>query len=325
MHEPDEIEIENLDGKEILIKNPLQNLSKKDGILFTYLNLNSIRNKLKDVKGIILPHVDILCLAETKIDSSFPESKLLIKGFKKPFRLDFSKTSGGLLLYVKDHLPLRQLRDSLLSPGIECLTLELNLRKSKWLLLSIYRNPSLQKLKPFLEELTKVLDHYGGTYENILIFGDFNEEISEKNMSDFLDAFSLKSLIKKPTCFKSEKGRCIDLILTNRPLCFKNSGSYETGISDYHHLIYSMFKSSFKKAPPKIIEYRSFKNFDEECFRSDLSRNLDRDFSDFETFSNTFEDILNTHAPVKKRTVRGNQKPHMSKALRKAIMVRSYV
>jgi len=29
----------------------------------------------------------------------------------------------------------------------------------------------------------------------------------------------------------------------------------ETGISDYHHLIYSMFKSSFKKVPPQIIEY----------------------------------------------------------------------
>ena len=46
MHEPKEID--DLDGKEIL-KNPLQNLSKKDGILFTYLNINSIRNKLKDV------------------------------------------------------------------------------------------------------------------------------------------------------------------------------------------------------------------------------------------------------------------------------------
>ena len=209
---------------------------------------------MKDVK-LILPNVDIFCIAETKLDSFFPESKLLVKGFKKPIRLDFSNTSGGLLVYVKDHLPLRQLRNNLLSPGIECLTLELNLRKSKWLILSIYRNPRLQKLKPFLEELTKVLDHYGASYDNLLIFGDFNEIISEKNMSNFLDSFSLKSLIKTPTCFKSEEGRCIDLILTNRPLCFKNSGSYETGISDYHHLIYSMFKASFKKAPPKIIEY----------------------------------------------------------------------
>ena len=155
-----------------------------------------MRYKIKDVKDTILPFVDILCVAETKLDSSITKSQFFVEGFKKPIRLDFSKKSGGLLLYVKDHLPLRQLSNNLLPQGIECLTLELNLRKTKWLILSIYRNPSLQKLKPFLEELSKVLDHYGASYENILIFGDFNEEISEKNMLDFLDSFSLKSLIK---------------------------------------------------------------------------------------------------------------------------------
>ena len=283
-----------------------------------------MRYKIKDVKTTILPFVDILCVAETKLDSSITKSQFFVEGFKKPIRLDFSKKSGGLLLYVKDHLPLRQLSNNLLPQGIECLTLELNLRKTKWLILSIYRNPSLQKLKPFLEELSKVLDHYGASYENILIFGDFNEEISEKNMSNFLDSFSLKSLIKKPTCFKSENGRCIDLILTNRLLCFKKTGSYDTDLSDYHHLIYSMFKASFEKAPPKVIEYRSFKNFDEACFRSDLCRNFQCDFQDFEAFSNTFENILDTHAPLKKRTIRGNQKPHITKAVRKAIMVRTF-
>ena len=40
--------------------------------------------------------------------------------------------------------------------------------------------------------------------------------------------------------------------------------------------------------------------------------------------SEGFFQILDNHAPMKKRTVRGNQKPHMSKVLRKAIMVRSY-
>ena len=308
---------------EPLEKNPLETLRKNNGIDFSYLNINSLRYKAKDVKLKILPHVDIFCIAETKLDSSFPEGQFFVKDFKKPIRLDYSKGSGGLLLYVREHLPLRQLKHSLLSPGIECLTLELNLRKSKWLILSIYRNPRLQKLKPFLEELTKVLDHYSALYDNLLIFGDFNEVPEENLMKDFLDSFSLKSLIKNPTCFKSKEGRCIDLILTNRPLCFKKSGSYETGISDYHHLIYSMFKSSFKKAPPKVIEYRSFKNFDEASFRSDLSRNLNCEFSSFEEFSTIFETVLDNHAPKKKRTIRGNQQPHLTKSLRKAIMVRS--
>ena len=110
-------------------------------------------------------------------------------------------------------------------------------------------------------------------------------------MIDFFVSFSLKSLVKGPTCFKSKDGRCIDLILTNRPLSFKNSGSFETGISDYHLLIYSMFKSCFKKAPAQIIEYTSFKRFVREDFRSDLQDRIGSDFANFESFSNTFESV----------------------------------
>lgn len=242
----------NLDGKNTPL-NTLENLKKENGILFSYLNINSLRNKTNSVNKLILNHVDILCLAETKLDSSFPEGQFGVLGFKNPIRLDFNKNSGGLLLYARNYLPLRQLKCNLLLPGTECLVLELNLRNSKWLILSIYRNPSLQNLRLFLDEITKVLDHYSALYENLLIFGDFNEEPSNRNMLNFLESFSLKSLINEPTCFKSKDGRCIDLILTNRPLSFKKSGSLETGISDYHHLIFSMFKSNFKKAPPKLL------------------------------------------------------------------------
>ena len=86
-----------------------------------------------------------------------------------------------------------------------------------------------------------------------------------------------------------------------------------------------MFKSCFKKAPAQIIEYRSFKRFIREDFRSDLQDRIDSDFANFESFSNTFESVLDAHTPRKKRTIRGNQKPYITKALRKAIMVRSFL
>ena len=44
------------------------------------------------------------------------------------------------------------------------------------------------------------------------------------------------------------------------------------------------------------------------------------DYSDFEK---KFVDTLNNYAPKKIKTFRGNQKPHIKKALRKAIMKRS--
>ena len=44
---------------------------------------------------------------------------------------------------------------------------------------------------------------------------------------------------------------------------------------------------------------------------------------DYPDFEKKFIDTLNKHAPKKIKTFRGNQKPHINKTLRKAIMKRS--
>ena len=47
--------------------------------------------------------------------------------------------------------------------------------------------------------------------------GDFNAELSNNFVDNFCGCYSLKSLIKKPKCFKNpDNPTCIDLILTNR-------------------------------------------------------------------------------------------------------------
>ena len=70
-----------------------------------------------------------------------------------------------------------------------------------------------------------------------------------------LNEHDLINFIKNNTCFKGE-GSCIDLILTNRKFLFKNSTSFETGLSDHHHLIYSMLKTTFHKEETKALIYR---------------------------------------------------------------------
>ena len=110
----------------------------------------------KSVSSMILEHVDILCIAESKLDLSFPIGQFCITGFKQPARLDISDRSGGLLLYARDGLPVRYLSCPIMNDDIQCIPIELNLRKQKWLILSIYRNPR-QNLKYFLDKITKFL------------------------------------------------------------------------------------------------------------------------------------------------------------------------
>ena len=46
-------------------------------VVFLYLNINSIRNKFGDLNKIIDGNIDILCIAETKLDESFPNNQFV--------------------------------------------------------------------------------------------------------------------------------------------------------------------------------------------------------------------------------------------------------
>ena len=90
-------------------------------------------------------------------------------------------------------------------------------------------------------------------------------EVNDKALIPFIEAYELYSLIKGPTCFKSKKGRCIDLMLANRNTLMK-SQSFETGFSDHHYLQYTILKTTFIRLPPKIVKYRDNKNFARKKF-----------------------------------------------------------
>ena len=132
----------------------------------------------------------------------------------------------------------------------------------------------------------------------------------------FMDSQNFVSLIKNKTSFKGA-GSCIDLMLTIRKYSFKNTSSYETGLSDHHHLIYSVMKTTFKCEEPKKLIYRV------PDFQSDLLLITGDEKNNYLEFEKNFVETLNKHAPKKTKIFRGNHKPHINKTLRKAIMKRS--
>ena len=265
-------------------------------------------------------NIDILMIGETKLDSSFPNNQFLMQGYHRPYRLDVTARSGGLLIFVKSHLPTRQLTTLSIPVDLQILPFEINLRREKWLVVTIYRPPK-QRIFYFLEGLSSIIDFYTQAYEKHIIIGDFNMQPGFDNMSEFIISHGYYNLIKKNTCFKNT-GTCIDLMLTNQKYSFKNTNVFETGLSDHHLLIYSMLKTTFTKMKPKKIIYRDFKSFSKNVFLNDLSRTIGN-ADDFNTFESKTIDIINKHAPKKTKVLRGNHKPHVSSEMRKAIMKRS--
>ena len=89
-------------------------------------------------------------------------------------------------------------------------------------------------------------------------------------LETFLEDNSFANLIKPNTCLKSKLGSCIDLILTNRPKSFQNSGVMKTGASYDHALIFSFLKTTFTKMPPNKLQYRNYKKFEVHSFLQDV-------------------------------------------------------
>ena len=123
------------------------------------MNINSIRNKFQSVRAAIANYIDIFIAAETKINESFPIAQSAIDGIHKLLRLDATDKSGGLLVYVRSYLPLRQLSKHGISSDIQAPVFEINLRKEKWFFLSIYKPPS-QNCQCFLDSLHNIIDFY---------------------------------------------------------------------------------------------------------------------------------------------------------------------
>ena len=171
--------------------------------------------------------------------------------------------------------------------------------------------------------MSDLVDKYSETYSDIMVIGDFNEEPMSNHMKPFMDSHQFKNLIKSNTCFKKDSGKCIDLIVTNKPKSFQFSNVYETGCSDHHLLIYTMMKLKFKKLPPQKIIYRNYSKFNSNDFVNDIERKIPQDENNLTRLNGNLEDIMNKHAPLKTKFIRENNQAHVSKELRKEIMTRS--
>ena len=100
-----------------------------------------------------------------------------------------------------------------------------------------------------------------------------------------------------------KKPSCIDLIPTNCPGSFQNSCAIETGLLDFHKLVVTVMKTTYKKSQPKIIIYCSYKYSNNESFREELLQieaNGNNCNKSFENFTSLYNVVLNKHFPSKK-------------------------
>ena len=85
----------------------------------------------------------------------------------------------------------------------------------------------------------------------------------------------------------------------------------------------TVLKFKFEKSKSKEVNYRDYKKFDQCLFKTDLKAAFSGGCDTYQEFETIFLSTLNLHAPFKKKIIRANHAPYMTKSLRKAIMRRS--
>ena len=122
-------------------------------------------------------------------------------------------------------------------------------------------NPKRASIANHLSTLSKCTDIYTSKYDNLIFLGDFNAGVEDTDIKYFCSSYSFTSMLNKATCYSPDKPTCTDLILTNCPGSFQNSCVVETGLSDFHKMVVTVMKTSYRKSQPKMIRHRNYKNF----------------------------------------------------------------
>ena len=167
---------------------------------------------------------------------------------------------------MRDGIPYK-IRTDLLSSNIESTVIEITRPKCRSLFIfTIYKAPD-QLLESLTEELDTALSSISLEAEVILL-GDFNVNfLAKKNdasralkrkLLSFTSMYNLEQLIDKPTRITENSSTLIDLLFANNNHRIVSSGVIHVNLSD-HSLIYCVVKAGVRRAPGRVIEYRSYK------------------------------------------------------------------
>ena len=83
----------------------------------------------------------------------------------------------------------------------------------------------------------------------------------KKKMSNFLNPYRLKNIVKQKTCFKNpDRPTCINLILTNFSRSFQGACTVETRLSDFYKLVATVLKLNFQIKNPIFKPSKAIKD-----------------------------------------------------------------
>ena len=304
------------------------------GIPLCFLNIRGLLNKFDDLKYVLtktLPQIGIIGLNETFCNDSISDEAISLKDFQI-FRKDRNNHGGGVLVYVSNALSVSRKCD------LECEELEmvcLEVRPkfiSPFIYICLYRPPSATK--DFFSKLDDTLGKMPDNVE-VVLMGDLNcNFVKEKSSSEtrslqaLNEIYQFVQLIDIPTRITNNTSSIIDVLECTKPEIFTEHGVITLSISD-HYMIFGILSGKKLSKNLKSITYRSYKKFNENHFKCDLS-SIDWNFlyeSDdinvlWVQWKHTLLKIIDDHLPSKSRRIKEKHTPWITSDIRDLMIQR---
>ena len=244
---------------------------KQNCLKFFHWNLNSIcargRIKIPLIEAYNSVHkFDVIGLSETMLDDMISDEDIHIEGFSREvYRSDHPSNTktGGVFLYFREGLAIKRLQD--LEIMQEIVVSEMCVARKKIFFVVIYRSPSQNsaEFENFIDGLQLVVTRIQNENPySLTIMGDFNcrsnqwwsediENIEGSVLDELLDVNNLHQLIGEPTNIRGESMSRIDLIITDQPNLFVETGVHPSLDNNcQHQIIHGMLNITLPSPPP---------------------------------------------------------------------------
>jgi hypothetical protein len=201
----------------------------------------------------------------------------------------------------------------------------------------IYRPPDGSKYlsKCFDDDINDCLIKATLESKEIILLGDFNINYKKRNdhreLKMIFQSHGLLQLVKTDTRVTKGTSSLIDLIFTNTSSLIITCDVIPSDISD-HHMVACIRKKNYQKFNPRVTTSRTYKNYNPLKMNEDFSKVDWKDVyneSDVnkavELFNTILLTIFNKHAPVIKKTVRGQRSDWINHEIKESMAQRDRI
>ena len=333
-------------SKRILLSGDVETNPGPDTLNFCCWNLNSIathnfqRVSLMEAYNSVYNY-DLIGIVETHLDSTIDEDRLALGGytfFKSNHPHNVKR--GGVGLYVKDTLPSRERSD--LVTLSECIVFEIQANRKKYFFAIIYRSPSQNQIEfdDFTLNFELLISKLAA--ENpfcVVVSGDFNCRSSQwwdneiennegKRFEPLTSDLGLYQLISEPTHLMGDSKSCIDLIFTDQPNLFIETGVHSSLQEQCHHqIIYGKLAVSNLAPPPYSRRFWYYDKADGVGFKKSVEMYKWEEHLQSKSCPNEQVQLLNevllnissNFIPNNVKTIRPRQAPWITEGVRNFI------